>query len=109
MIQAVLQDAEMREVKGRTVRPWMKMLKDVAYGVLDEFLFESMRQRMAIQNRVMNKQKSERESGDQRVWEHQWSAEEEQFQVLFSESAALRASSLFECLISHLQLATKIA
>ncbi|XP_043717985.1 putative disease resistance protein RGA3 [Telopea speciosissima] len=58
MIQAVLNDAEIRQVREEPVRLWLKRLKDVAYEVddaLDEFSFEAMRRRMEIQNSKMEK------------------------------------------------------
>ncbi|KAJ4972853.1 hypothetical protein NE237_006027 [Protea cynaroides] len=42
----------------KNCEPWMKILKDIASDVLDEFSLESMGQRMAIQNRVMSKMHS---------------------------------------------------
>ncbi|XP_043719580.1 disease resistance protein RGA2-like [Telopea speciosissima] len=58
MIQAVLRDAEMRQVKEEPIRLWLKRLKDVAYevdDVLDEFSFEAMRGKVDIRNSKMKK------------------------------------------------------
>jgi ABC-type multidrug transport system fused ATPase/permease subunit len=53
-IQAVLHDAEKRQVSDESVRIWLLELKDVAYGadnVLDEFGYEILRQKVETQNK----------------------------------------------------------
>ncbi|XP_042496139.1 uncharacterized protein LOC122075237 isoform X2 [Macadamia integrifolia] len=57
-IQAVLQDVEMRQVKEGTVRFWLKMLKDVAYGVKDEISAETMPERIEAPRGMMTKDAS---------------------------------------------------
>uniref|UniRef100_A0A2N9HBQ0 RNase H type-1 domain-containing protein n=1 Tax=Fagus sylvatica TaxID=28930 RepID=A0A2N9HBQ0_FAGSY len=56
-IQAVLHDAEKRQVSDESVRIWLLELKDVAYGadnVLDEFGYEILRQKVETQNKKKN-------------------------------------------------------
>ena len=53
-IQAVLHDAEKRQVSHEPVRIWLLELKDVAYradNVLDEFGYEILRQKVETQNK----------------------------------------------------------
>nr|XP_023929275.1 putative disease resistance protein RGA3 [Quercus suber] len=57
-IQAVLADAERRQVREEFVRLWMRRLKDVAYDVddvLDEFAYEILRRKVEIRNQMMRK------------------------------------------------------
>ncbi|XP_030923809.1 putative disease resistance protein RGA3 [Quercus lobata] len=57
-IQAVLADAERRQVKEEFVKLWMRRLKDVAYDVddvLDEFAYEILRRKVEIRNQMMRK------------------------------------------------------
>jgi hypothetical protein len=58
MIQAVLADAERRQVREEPVRLWLLRLKDVAYDadeVLDEFAYEILRRKVEIQNQMKRK------------------------------------------------------
>uniref|UniRef100_A0A2N9HVB2 Rx N-terminal domain-containing protein n=1 Tax=Fagus sylvatica TaxID=28930 RepID=A0A2N9HVB2_FAGSY len=58
MIQAVLADAERRQVREEPVRLWLLRLKDVAYDadeVLDEFAYEFFRRKVEIQNQMKRK------------------------------------------------------
>ena len=53
-IQAVLHDAEKRQVSDESVKIWLLQLKDVAYkadNVLDEFGYEILRQKGESQKR----------------------------------------------------------
>ena len=53
-IQAVLHDAEKRQVSDKSLRIWLLELKDVAYGadnVLDEFGYEILRQKVETLNK----------------------------------------------------------
>ena len=53
-IQAVLHDAEKRQVSDESVKIWLLQLKDVAYkadNVLDEFGYEILRQKVETQKR----------------------------------------------------------
>ncbi|XP_030923801.1 putative disease resistance protein RGA3 [Quercus lobata] len=57
-IQAVLTDAERRQVGEESVRLWMRRLKDVAYDVddvLDEFAYEILRRKLEIRNQMKRK------------------------------------------------------
>ncbi|XP_065619289.1 putative disease resistance protein RGA3 [Quercus suber] len=58
MIQAVLADAEKRQVREERVRLWLQRLKDVAYDaddVLDELAYELLRRKVEIQNQMKRK------------------------------------------------------
>ena len=58
MIQAVLADAERRQVGDEAVRLWLQRLKDVAYDaddVLDEFAYEILRRKVEIRNQMKRK------------------------------------------------------
>ena len=58
MIRAVLTDAERRQVRDESVKLWLQMLEDVAYeadDVLDEFAYESLRQRIEVGNQRKRK------------------------------------------------------
>ncbi|KAK9159906.1 hypothetical protein Syun_006247 [Stephania yunnanensis] len=55
-IQAVLEDAEKKQVKDKTLRVWLKDLKEVAYDaedVLDKIAYEELKQTI-INNKVSN-------------------------------------------------------
>ncbi|XP_050243143.1 putative disease resistance protein RGA4 isoform X4 [Quercus robur] len=57
-IQAVLADAERRQVSDEVVRLWLRRLKDVAYDaddVLDEFAYEILRRKVEIRNQMKRK------------------------------------------------------
>ncbi|KAK9990019.1 hypothetical protein SO802_025004 [Lithocarpus litseifolius] len=57
-IQAVLADAERRQVGEKSVRLWMRRLKNAAYDVddvLDEFAYEILRRKIEIRNQMMRK------------------------------------------------------
>ncbi|XP_050241562.1 putative disease resistance protein RGA3 isoform X2 [Quercus robur] len=57
-IQAVLADAERRQVGEESVRLWIRRLKNVAYDVddvLDEFAYEILRRKVEIGNQMMRK------------------------------------------------------
>ncbi|KAL4605504.1 hypothetical protein ACB092_09G034300 [Castanea dentata] len=57
-IQAVLADAERRQVSDEYVRLWLRRLKDVAYDadyVLGEFAYEILRRKVEIQNQMKRK------------------------------------------------------
>ncbi|KAK9997565.1 hypothetical protein SO802_022251 [Lithocarpus litseifolius] len=57
-IQAILADAERRQVREESVRLWLLLLKDVAYDaddVLDELSFEILRQKVEIRNQMKRK------------------------------------------------------
>ena len=54
-IQALLHDAERRQVNDESVRIWLQELKDVAYeadDVLDEYDYEILRQKVETQNKM---------------------------------------------------------
>ncbi|KAL4631975.1 hypothetical protein ACB092_04G018400 [Castanea dentata] len=54
-IQALLHDAERRQVNEESVRIWLQELKDVAYeadDVLDEYDYEILRQKIETQNKM---------------------------------------------------------
>ena len=58
MIQAVLADAERRQVGEERVKLWLQRLKDVAYDaddVLDELAYELLRRKVEIQNQTKRK------------------------------------------------------
>ncbi|KAK4566336.1 hypothetical protein RGQ29_002545 [Quercus rubra] len=58
MIQAVLADAERRQVGEERVKLWLQRLKDVAYDaddVLDELAYELLRRKVEIQNQMKRK------------------------------------------------------
>uniref|UniRef100_A0A7N2MTP7 Uncharacterized protein n=2 Tax=Quercus lobata TaxID=97700 RepID=A0A7N2MTP7_QUELO len=58
MIRAVLTDAERRQVRDESVKFWLQMLEDVAYeadDVLDEFAYESPRQKIEVGNQRKRK------------------------------------------------------
>ncbi|XP_057969254.1 putative disease resistance protein RGA3 [Malania oleifera] len=58
MIQAVLRDAQKRQVREETVQIWLQDLEGIAYDaedVLDEFSYEMLRRQVEIQNRFMRK------------------------------------------------------
>ena len=58
MVQAVLADAEKRQVEEESVRLWLQRLKDVAYDaddVLDELAYELLRRKVEIQNQMKRK------------------------------------------------------
>ncbi|KAK9997549.1 hypothetical protein SO802_022235 [Lithocarpus litseifolius] len=58
MIQAVLADAEKRQVGEERVRLWLQKLKDVAYDaddVLDELAYELLRRKVEIRNQMKRK------------------------------------------------------
>ncbi|KAK9997571.1 hypothetical protein SO802_022257 [Lithocarpus litseifolius] len=53
MIRAVLTDAERRQVRDESVNLWLQKLEDVAYeadDVLDEFMYENLRQKIEVEN-----------------------------------------------------------
>ncbi|KAM4105761.1 hypothetical protein ACB094_04G017000 [Castanea mollissima] len=53
MIRAVLTDAERRQVRDESVKLWLQKLEDVAYeadDVLDEFMYENLRQKIEVEN-----------------------------------------------------------
>nr|XP_019710397.1 putative disease resistance protein RGA1 [Elaeis guineensis] len=57
-IQAVLQDAEEKQVKNEALKKWLADLKDAAYDtedILDEFNCEVLRQRAEIRDRTKRK------------------------------------------------------
>ncbi|XP_075637529.1 putative disease resistance protein RGA4 [Castanea sativa] len=57
-IQAVLADAERRQVSDEYVRLWLRRHKDVAYDadyVLGEFAYEILRRKVEIQNQMKRK------------------------------------------------------
>ncbi|XP_075637478.1 putative disease resistance protein RGA3 [Castanea sativa] len=57
-IQAVLADAERRQVRDEVVRLWLQRLKEVAYDaddVLDEFAYEILRRKVEIRNQMKRK------------------------------------------------------
>ncbi|XP_042501762.1 putative disease resistance protein RGA3 [Macadamia integrifolia] len=57
-IQAVLQDAENRQVEKEAVKDWLKRLKRVAYDaddVLDEFKYEALRRKIETQIQMKGK------------------------------------------------------
>jgi hypothetical protein len=59
MVQAVLQDAEEKQWKNKTLEIWLRRLKDAAYDVddvLDEFAIEAQRHR--LQRDPRNRQRS---------------------------------------------------
>ncbi|KAA8547765.1 hypothetical protein F0562_004194 [Nyssa sinensis] len=56
-IQAVIQDAEVKQRNSEAVKNWLIKLKDATYGadnVLDEFATEALRRRMDIQRGVIS-------------------------------------------------------
>ncbi|XP_007033676.2 PREDICTED: putative disease resistance protein RGA3 [Theobroma cacao] len=58
MIQAVLQDADGRQVRDKAVRLWLERLRDIAYeadDVLDEFAYEILRRKVKYQNQLGTK------------------------------------------------------
>uniref|UniRef100_A0A7N2MTW2 Uncharacterized protein n=1 Tax=Quercus lobata TaxID=97700 RepID=A0A7N2MTW2_QUELO len=58
MVQALLADAEKRQVEEESVRLWLQRLKDVAYDaddVLDEHAYELLRRKVEIQNQRKRK------------------------------------------------------
>ena len=58
MVQALLADAEKRQVGEERVRLWLQRLKDVAYDaddVLDELAYELLRRKVEIQNQMARK------------------------------------------------------
>ena len=58
MIQAVLADAEKRQVREGPVRLWLQRLEDVARDaedVLDELAYESLRRKVEIRNQIKRK------------------------------------------------------
>ena len=58
MIQAVLADAERRQVREESVRLWLRRLENVAYDaddVLDELAYEHLRRKVEIQNQMKRK------------------------------------------------------
>ncbi|XP_030940106.1 putative disease resistance protein RGA1 [Quercus lobata] len=58
MIQAVLADAERRQVGEERVKLWLQRLKNVAYDaddVLDELAYELLRRKVEIQNQMTRK------------------------------------------------------
>ncbi|XP_030940104.1 putative disease resistance protein RGA4 [Quercus lobata] len=58
MIQAVLADAERRQVGEERVKLWLQRLKDVAYDaddVLDELAYELLRRKVEIRNQMKRK------------------------------------------------------
>ncbi|KAK9997542.1 hypothetical protein SO802_022228 [Lithocarpus litseifolius] len=58
MVQALLADAEKRQVGEERVRLWLQKLKDVAYDaddVLDELAYELLRRKVEIQNQMKRK------------------------------------------------------
>ncbi|KAG1371635.1 disease resistance protein RGA2-like [Cocos nucifera] len=57
-VQAVLQDAEEKQVKNEALKKWLADLKDAAYDaedILDEFNYEVLRQRAGIQDAMKTK------------------------------------------------------
>ncbi|KAK4566201.1 hypothetical protein RGQ29_002433 [Quercus rubra] len=55
IVQAVLHDAEKRQVSDESVKIWLRQLKDVAYeadDVLDEYDYEILQQKVETQNQV---------------------------------------------------------
>ncbi|XP_057957202.1 putative disease resistance protein RGA3 [Malania oleifera] len=57
-IQAVLHDAQKRQVREKTVQIWLKDLEEIAYDaedVLTEFSYEMLRRQVEIQNQFMKK------------------------------------------------------
>ena len=58
MIQAVLADAERRQVREEQVRLWLRRLKDVSYDaddVLDDLAYEILRRKVEIRNQMKRK------------------------------------------------------
>ncbi|XP_023929483.1 putative disease resistance protein RGA3 [Quercus suber] len=58
MIRAVLTDAERRQVRDDYVKLWLRKLEDVAYeadDVLDEFIYENLRQKIEVENKRKRK------------------------------------------------------
>ncbi|KAK4487915.1 hypothetical protein RD792_003653 [Penstemon davidsonii] len=58
MIQALLHDAESRQVKEQSVRLWLKNLENVAYdadNLLDEFQYEKIRRKVVINDQMKRK------------------------------------------------------
>ncbi|KAA8531410.1 hypothetical protein F0562_006094 [Nyssa sinensis] len=58
MIQALLIDAEKRQVSEEAVNLWLRKLKDIAFeadDVLDEVVYEVLRCKVKIQNKMKNK------------------------------------------------------
>ncbi|KAK9276818.1 hypothetical protein L1049_006354 [Liquidambar formosana] len=58
MVQALLRDAEERQVRDGAVRLWLKKLRDVANhaeDVLDEFDYEMLRREVELHNRLKKK------------------------------------------------------
>ncbi|XP_075662172.1 putative disease resistance protein RGA3 [Castanea sativa] len=58
MVQALLADAEKRQVEEESVRLWLQRLKDVAYDaddVLDEHAYELLRRKVEIPNQRKRK------------------------------------------------------
>ncbi|XP_075662657.1 disease resistance protein RGA2-like [Castanea sativa] len=58
MIQAVLADAEKRQVREESVRLWLQRLENVAYDaddVLDELAYELLRRKVEIRNQMKRK------------------------------------------------------
>ena len=58
MVQALLADAEKRQVEEESVKLWLQRLKDVAYDaddVLDEHAYELLRRKAEIQNQKKRK------------------------------------------------------
>ena len=58
MVQAVLADAEKRQVGEERVRLWLQRIKDVAYDaddVLNELAYEHLRRKVEIQNQMKRK------------------------------------------------------
>ncbi|GKV17365.1 hypothetical protein SLEP1_g27879 [Rubroshorea leprosula] len=58
MIQAVLKDAEERQVRDPAVKLWLEKLRDVAReadDVLDEVAYESVKRKLLIQNQMKKK------------------------------------------------------
>ncbi|XP_075662491.1 putative disease resistance protein RGA4 [Castanea sativa] len=58
MVQAVLADAEKRQVEEESVRLWLQRLKDVAYDaddVLDELAYELLWRKVEIRNQMKRK------------------------------------------------------
>ncbi|XP_022761465.1 putative disease resistance protein RGA3 [Durio zibethinus] len=58
MIQAVLQDADGRQVRDKAVQLWLERLRDIAYeanDVLDDFAYEILRRKVKNQNQLKKK------------------------------------------------------